>query len=271
LVLVLLTILQLLAEATGLPLRVDPRDITPGPLILQEFILFGCALAAAALLALMEGRMAGDYGLPWRRAFRGEFWQGAVWGFAEISALILLIAALGGYSLGEMALSGGETLRYAALWGLACLLVGFAEEFAFRGYLLFTLSSGTGFWPASVLLSFAFAAVHWGNPGESLAGVTGVFAIGMFFCLTLRRTGHLWFAVGMHAAFNFGQAYVYSVPNSGTLIRGHLLDAQLEGPQWLTGGAAGPEGSVLAFVVLAFMFVLFARIYPPPQAPSGVS
>jgi membrane protease YdiL (CAAX protease family) len=151
---------------------------------------------------------------------------------------------------------------------LVCLLVGLAEEFAFRGYLLSTLSSGIGFWPAAVLLSLLFGVVHLGNPGETFAGVAGVFAIGMFFCFTVRRTGHLWFAIGQHAAYNFGQAFVYSVPNSGTLIQGHLLNARLEGPQWLTGGPAGPEGSVLAFLILALMFVLFSRIYRSPQARS---
>ena len=267
LVLVFKIILELPAALIGLPLQVDPRALTPGPLFLQEMILFASALSAAQVMALIEGRRIGAYGLPWRGAVRGRFWQGALWGWAEISVLVLLIGTLGGYTLGDVALRGGEAVRYAVQWALVCLMVGFAEEFAFRGYLLFTLSSGMDFWPAAVLLSLLFSAVHLGNPGENFMGVTGVFAIAMFFCLTVRRTGSLWFAIGQHATYNFGQAFVYSVPNSGTLIRGHLLDARLEGPQWLTGGAAGPEGSALAFVVLALMFVLFARVYRSPQAP----
>jgi membrane protease YdiL (CAAX protease family) len=259
--------LQLLGTALGLPLLADPQELTPAPLVLQELILFGSGLAATALLAGMEGRSIGDYGLPWQRAFRGHFWQGTAWGFGEITVLILLIAALGGYSPGELALDGSEALRYAILWALVCLLVGLTEEFLFRGYLLATLSSGMGFWPAAFILSLLFGAVHLTNPGETLPGLIGVFAIGMFFCLTVRRTGDLWFAIGMHAAFNFGQAFVYSVPNSGTLIRGHLLDARLEGPQWLTGGSAGPEGSALTFVVMLPLFVLFSWVYPQTMRP----
>jgi hypothetical protein len=260
-VLVLMTAAQLAAVAMGLSLGINPRDMTPGPVLLQEFVLFGSALVAAAALALMEARPIGSYGLPWRRAFRGHFWQGALWGFAEITFLVLLIAALDGYSLGEMALSGGPALRSAGLWAAVFLMVGLAEEFAFRGYLLATLSSGMGFWPASVVLSLIFGAVHLGNPGESPAGILTVAVVGMFFCLTVRRTGNLWFAVGAHAAHDFGQAFVYSVPNSGTLIRDSLFIPSVEGPVWLTGGAAGPEGSALAFVVLALMFVLFAVVY----------
>jgi membrane protease YdiL (CAAX protease family) len=268
LTLVLLTTLQLLAAAVGLPLGLNPRDLTPGPLLIQEIMLFACALVAAAALGLAEGRSVSSYGLPWRRAFRGHFWQGALWGFGEISFLVLLIAALGGFSLNEMVLSGGPALVSAGWWAAAFLMVGLAEEFAFRGYLLTTLSSGMGFWPASVVLSLFFGAVHLGNPGETWMGVVTVAVVGMFFCLTVRRTGDLWFATGAHAAHDFGQAFVYSVPNSGTLIRDPLFDASVEGPAWLTGGAAGPEGSALAFVVLALLFVLFAGIYPPAAGRS---
>jgi membrane protease YdiL (CAAX protease family) len=92
-----------------------------------------------------------------------------------------------------------------------------------------------------------------------------VAAVGMFFCLTVRRTGDLWFAVGAHAVHDFGQAFVYSVPNSGTLIRDPLFTSTLAGPTWLTGGAAGPEGSVLELAVLALLFVLFAGLYRREQ------
>ena len=267
LVLVLLAAVQVATAAMGLSLRINPRDMTPGPVFVQEFLIFACALGAAGVLSLLEARTVGDYGLPWERAFRGHFWQGALWGYAEITILVLLIAALGGYSLGELVLSGGPALRSAVLWAAVFLMVGLAEEFAFRGYLLTTLSSGMGFWPASVVSSLIFGAVHLGNPGENPVGLLTVAVVGMFFCLTVRRTGDLWFAAGAHAAHDFGQAFVYSVPNSGTLIRGSLFNASVEGPAWLTGGAAGPEGSTLAFVVLALMFVLFARVYRSPQAP----
>jgi membrane protease YdiL (CAAX protease family) len=258
---------QLLTTSLGLPWRIDARDLTPVPIFLQECLLFLAALGASAALALVEGRSIGDYGLPWRRAFRVHFWQGTLWGFAEISFLILLIAGLGGYVLGPMA-AGAQVLLSAGLWLAVFLMVGLAEEYAFRGYLLTTLSSGMGFWPAAVLLSLGFAAVHIGNPGENPIGLLTVGMVGMFFCLTVRRTGDLWFAVGAHAAHDFAQAFLYSVPNSGTLIRDPLFASSLLGPAWLTGGAAGPEGSVLAFVALGLMILLFAGFYPPkPESP----
>ena len=94
-------------------------------------------------------------------------------------------------------------------------------------------------------------------------GAVGVFVVGMFLCLTLRRTGNLWFAIGWHAAFDFGETFLYSVPNSGIVTTGQLSTASLHGPRWLTGGTVGPEGSVFDFVVLLLAFVVFDRLYCP--------
>jgi membrane protease YdiL (CAAX protease family) len=259
-VLVLVATGQLVTGFLRLSSRVNPRDMTPGPILLQELILFLSAVAAAAALGLVEGRPVGEYGLPWKRAFRGRIWQGSLWGLAEISCVVLLIAAVGGYFFGPLA-GGSHGVVSAVSWLAVFLVVGLAEEYAFRGYLLTTLSAGMGFWPAAILLSLAFGAVHIGNPGENPIGLATVVLVGMFFCLTVRRTGDLWFAVGAHAAHDFGQAFVYSVPNSGTLIRDPLFRSTVTGPAWLTGGAAGPEGSVLELAVLAVVFALFAAFY----------
>ncbi len=237
-------------------------QLTPGSLFRQELAMAASAVLAALLMSVLEGRAFGDYGMPPREAFQRRFWQGAIWGIAQISALLLAIDAFGGYSFGRLAIHGSELLRYGVLWGGFFVVVGISEEFLFRGYLQFTLASGMGFWPAATFLSLMFGAVHLANPGEGPVGALSVFAIGMLFCLTLRRTGNLWFAIGMHAAFDFGETYIYAVPDSGLVVPGQLLTSSLHGPRWLTGGSIGPEGSALAFVVLAIVAVLFDRAYP---------
>jgi hypothetical protein len=131
-----------------------------------------------------------------------------------------------------------------------------------RGYTLYTLMQLIGFWPAALLLSLVFGAVHYRNPGENWAGLFAAVLIGVFFCLTLQRTGTLWFAVGFHAFWDWGQTYLYSVPDSGTVEPGHLMRPSFHGPDWLTGGSVGPEGSVLCFAVIAGAAFVFARRYP---------
>lgn len=242
--------------------QVTRTIMTPTGLLIQESIGVIAAIAAAAIMGLLEGRAFGAYGLPGAGAFGARFWQGVVWGLVMITAIISLIRVLGGFSFGDLALRGADLFRYGVFWALAFLAVGFFEEFLFRGYTQFTLATGLEFWPAATTLSAAFGALHLANGGEDKIGALSVFAIGMFFCLTLRRTGNLWFAVGLHAAFDWGETFLFSVPNSGIVAPGHLLNSSFHGPMWLTGGTVGPEGSVMAFVVVGIAAIIFIRVYP---------
>jgi membrane protease YdiL (CAAX protease family) len=235
---------------------------SPKILTIAEVSSLAGAFAAGIAMSQLEGRAFGDYGLPWRGAFGKLFWQGALFGLAEISAVLGVIATFGFYHFGGLAIHGVDLFRWAAFWGAFFVLVGLYEEFAFRGYVQFTLAQAAGFWPAAVLLSAAFGFVHRSNPGESKMGLAGVVLTGLLWCFSLRRTGNLWFAVGMHASFDFGETFLYSVPDSGVVFRGHLSNATLAGPAWLTGGSAGPEASVCDFAMLLIFFYVFHRLYP---------
>jgi len=213
-------------------------------------------------MASIEGRSFAVYGLPGRKALRKDSWLGVVWGIAAFSFLMLLLRAFGVLTVGHLVLHGGPAFKFALFWAAYFLLVGFFEEFSLRGYMQFTLGNSIGFWPSALLLSSVFGAIHIFNSGETWIGEVGAAAIGLFFCLTLRRTGNLWFAVGMHASWDWGESYFYSVPDSGGMVPGHLLHSSLHGSRWLTGGSVGPEGSVLLFVVIGFAWVVFDRMYP---------
>ena len=233
---------------------------------LEEAGGFLVVFCAALLMARIEKRPVGAYGLPMEGAFRSLFWQGCLFGLVEISAVIGMIAIFGGYSFGPLALHGAEVLSWGLSWTLFFLFVALFEEFFFRGYAQFTMAEGMGFWPAATLLSASFGLTHLQNFGENNAGAASVMVAGLFWCFTLRRTGSLWFAVGMHAAFDFGESFLYSVPDSGLILPGHLTNAALHGPAWLTGGSPGPEASIFDFLVLLVFFFVFDRLYPPQRA-----
>jgi membrane protease YdiL (CAAX protease family) len=230
--------------------------------MITELGSFVAVAVPAVVMGWIEKRPFGDYGLPRRGAFGKSFWVGMVWGIVAITALLLAIGGVGDFSLGRLALHGQRILKFAAFWGAFFLAVGFFEEFLLRGYTQFTLTQGINFWPAALLLSTIFAALHFRNPGETWVGLLAVAVIGLFFCLTLRRTGNLWFAVGFHASWDWGESYLYSVPDSGGIAPGHLLHSSFHGSRWITGGSVGPEGSVLLFVVIALTWVVFDRVFP---------
>ena len=235
---------------------------------ISELVAFGAAFGIAWAMAGFEGRSVSSYGLPLRGAFGRLFWIGCAIGVGEISALMGLIAAFGGYSFGALALHGGALVSTGVSWAIFFLIVGLLEEFLFRGYTQYTLAEGIGFWPAAFALSGTFALVHLYNPGEGWVGAAGVFTIGLIFCFALKRTGDLWFCVGLHAAFDFGETFLYSVPNSGVLFGGHLSNASLHGPAWLTGGTVGPEGTVFSFLTMGAVALVIHLLFPAKPRPS---
>jgi hypothetical protein len=230
-------------------------------MLLEEFGNLVAAVIPSVVLARVEQRKWDAFGLPGKQAFGKSFWLGSLWGFAAISALMLALYALHSFSFGHIVLRGARIARFAGFWALMFLLVGLFEDFLLRGYSQFTLARGIGFWPSAIVLSCTFGLIHLRNGGEQWRGLLAAAAIGFFFCLTLRRTGNLWFAVGFHAAWDWGETFFYSVPDSGTVSPGHLLSSSLQGPQWLSGGSVGPEGSLLCFLVIALVWIIFERTH----------
>jgi membrane protease YdiL (CAAX protease family) len=217
---------------------------------------------ATWIVARLEKRPMDDYGIPMREALGVKFWEGCVWGFAMLSAVLLVLRAGGHFRIDSVAFRGSAIARYALAWGVTFLAVAVSEEFAFRGYWLFLMAKRLRFWRAAVFLSIIFAVAHLGNHGENLLGIVQVFAIGMLFCLMIRRTGTLWFALGFHAAWDWAETFFYGTPDSGLLGDGRLLNSSVQGPNWLTGGSAGPEGSILAFAVILLCFLLVHLRFP---------
>ena len=237
-------------------------------MFLDKLLFVFVVTLPAVFLSRMEQRSFSAYGLSPEGILRKNFWAGAIWGIVAVSLLIVLLSVAGSYQLGPIVLGGLRLAKFALFWGAFFLLVALSEEFLLRGYSLFTLTQAIGFWPAAVLLSAMFGAIHSGNEGESGMGILGAAIIGFFFCLTVRRTGNLWFAVGFHASWDWGESYLYSVPDSGSLTPGHLLRSSLHGSRWITGGSVGPEGSLLLFVVMAIVWIAFDRIHREAKFPA---
>jgi uncharacterized protein len=262
--------------------QVPQNPFSPDVLLAGEGTLFGIVLAAAWIMSKLEGRRLASYGLPWHGAFGIEFWTGTATGFAAISILVGALRVVGVFRLGSTSLHGAEVLKYAMLWACALLAVAFFEEYAFRGYALFTLTTGITFWPAALLCSAIFGSVHLGNSGETRLGALSAGLIGLFFCLLLRKTGTLWMPIGFHAAWDWGETFFYGVPDSGQVAPGHLFNATLSGPQWLTGGTVGPEASWLCIILILALLAAFsillrgtkypdAAAIPDPRRPPSVS
>ena len=236
--------------------------LTPAGLGLSEATIFLVVCVAALVMARIEHRSFSEYGLPLSKAFDPDFWRGTLWGFLSISGTLLVIFLFRGFRITGLAIHGTTILSATAAWSGTFLIVGWAEEFAFRGYPLFTLTTGIGFWPAAFVVSALFGLAHAGNGGETVFGLFSVMVFSLLFCLFLQRTGDLWLAVGFHAGWDWGQTFFYGVPDSGIPPYHSLLSSAFHGSKWLTGGTVGPEASVITSITLAIVAILFARAYP---------
>lgn len=226
--------------------------------LLFQVINFLIFLLASFVMGKIEGRTVAEYGLPWRRMFRGEFWQGVALGFASLSVLLLAMRLAGVFHFGGVALRGGEIAKWAVAYGLVFLLVGLREEFRSRGYLQYTLASGIGFWPAAVVSAVLFGYGHHTNSGEDWIGLFNAGFFGLLACFLLQRTGNLWMPIGFHQAFDWGETYFYGVANSGQRLPGNLMESSSSGPWWLSGGTVGPEGSVLCTLMMVVVWIACA-------------
>jgi membrane protease YdiL (CAAX protease family) len=231
------------------------------PMVVEASMMTAVIVPGFAM-ARIEGHSFGTFGLPARQAFGRNFWVGALWGIASLSLLMLALRASGTFDFGTIALHGERIWKFAAYYLVFFLITGFFEDFLMRGYSQWVLSRGINFWPAAVFLSFAFGYIHGRNPGETPIGLVAAGLIGFFFCLTLRRTGTLWWAVGFHMSWDWGESYLFSVPDSGAVLPGRLLNSHIHGPDWLSGGSVGPEGSYVVFVLIAALWLVFNRMYP---------
>jgi hypothetical protein len=238
----------------------------------------GVGIIAATVItwifALIEKRRVTDYGIPPRRSAAPHVIEGFLWGTLIPVLAAVIVIALGCGTYHGFALHGDTLLRAAGLWLAAMFVLGFFEEWTFRGYAFNVLTRGIGFWPAAIVNAVGFGALHYfSKPMENAADFIGVAVITLFMCITIWRTGALWFAIGFHAAFDYFALIVLGAPNTGNggkPLADHLLDIRYTGADWLTGGVRGLEASVpMLVIVVAAIGLYIMRTRSSSRSPAA--
>jgi membrane protease YdiL (CAAX protease family) len=119
----------------------------------------------------------------------------------------------------------------------------------------------SGFWQAAWVSSTFFGMVHTFNGGENWRGIFAASCIGFVFCVSIRVTGSVWWAIGCHAAWDWAETYIYGTANSGLPAQGHLFSSTPAGNPLLSGGADGPEGSLFAFAAILLLLALVLIVH----------
>ncbi len=257
-------------------------EASPTFLYFAELIPFVITVLVTWIMSKIERRPNSVYGFGGRRRLK-YFFSGLAWGIVCLSLLIAVLWKTGLLVIDSRLLFGREILLYGAIWLLGFFLVGLLEEYLTRGYLQYTLTRGLagiykwafktrhsrtlGFWTAAIIFSLLFGLGHGKNPGESPIGLLSAGLAAMLFCFSLWRTGSLWWAIGFHTSWDWGQSFLYGVPDSGLMVQHHLLATHAVGKPVLSGGTTGPEGSVFIIAVLALASLII--LFTLPQTQDG--
>jgi membrane protease YdiL (CAAX protease family) len=228
-------------------------------LLTQKFVLCVSVFLVTGIAAILDRRRVDSYGLPVEQALGKFFWKGMLAGLLVVVFVAGAMILTGGMALHGLALHGNDIAKLGLLWLIANILLGIGEEYTFRGYALRSLWRGAGFWPAALITTAIFAGDHLEKPGENAMDIGMIFFLGLTLCLSVRQTGSLWWAVGWHAAFDFGQLFLIGTRNGGQMPVGHLFDVTFPGPAWLNGGELGTEASIFMVpaAIATFIYVIW--------------
>jgi hypothetical protein len=194
--------------------------------------------------------------------FRGaakDLGLGLLIGLVLFTAVVGIAALVGAYSI----VACCSTRQLLIVFLDAGIMAAVLEELLFRGILFRWIEEFGGSWAALILTSALFGLAHLGNPGATwfssfcIAMEAGVLLGGAYML-----TRSLWMPIGLHAAWNFAEGYIFDVPVSGQPAQG-MVTAKLSGAALLSGGPFGLEASVIAVVIATaagiWMVVLAVR------------
>jgi len=181
---------------------------------------------------------------------------GTAVGVLLASVTIGLMALFGCYRITGWGSLGGALAVIGAM-----VAVAIAEEVLFRAIIFRLVQNRWGTWLALVVSSGLFGLIHLLNPGATLWGVlTIAIEAGLMLGAAYVLTGSLWLSIGLHFGWNVSIVALFGTVTSGSEMAGSLVSATTSGPDWLSGGAFGPEGSLFAIAVCTIASVVLLKM-----------
>lgn len=199
-----------------------------------------------------------------------ELLLGVGFGAGLISAVVgsLVLSGLVHYR----GLAAGPGAAQFAIWGGMLFLAAAFEEILTRGYAFQRLVESITPLGAVLVFSAIFGAGHLGNPNVNPLAVANTVLAGILLSVAYLKTRALWLPIGLHWSWNFLMGPVLSLPVSGLKSSEPFFRVAIVPPDWLSGGAYGPEGSVLltVFCVVAILAAWRSEKLAPAAAMQGV-
>ncbi|MGT2932590.1 CPBP family intramembrane glutamic endopeptidase [Streptococcus catagoni] len=245
--------LLLLGEVLGALIFVTPLivlgiEFGPWGTLLLELTLF----ALIAVIVIFWARKVEK--APWlglgftkRYALR-DFLIGWGLGASMLSFCVFLMVIVKGVNVEGVQFSFDLFWHFIPLT-LAWSIQGTTEEILCRGWLFSSIAVKNKVPLAILVSSLFFAAIHLGNDGINLIPLLDLFLFGVLAALVMLKTKNIWVISGLHAAWNCFQGNVFAFKVSGSDTGAAFIKVSQQGPDWLSGGSFGVEGSVISLLV----------------------
>lgn len=175
-----------------------------------------------------------------------------------VIALVYQVSGIGSFELNELSL---EPILFILGLFPFWLLQGGTEEVATRGWLLTRIAARTNLPLAIAISSSLFGILHMGNAGVTFLSVLNIILDGVLAGLLFIYTDSIWLVVAQHGTWNYVQGNLLGFQVSGTGADASIFSFTMgSGPDWLTGGTFGAEGSIITTMVLLLSLVIVYRL-----------
>ncbi|HEX6916133.1 MAG TPA: type II CAAX endopeptidase family protein [Chitinophagaceae bacterium] len=255
--LAIITAVQLLFAVIRAASGKQPDNDESLPGFLMNYLVVAVVMTGIGFLfrRLIDRQSIRSMGFQWR-GYRGQAASGFFLGTLLLATGSMILVMTGHLFFTSASWQPQEQLLSFLLF----IIVAFTEEIAFRGYMLNNLMQSSGKWVALLISASIFALFHSLNAHITLLAILNIFVAGILLGVNYLFTRNLWFSVFLHFSWNYFQGPVFGFEVSGVPISGLMQQSQ-KGPDILTGGAFGFEGSVICLGLTTIASVLLASYY----------
>lgn len=181
-------------------------------------------------------------------------------GLVMMSIIVLILLSFGYITIEKNPIQpvGVSAISSVLVILFGWIIQGATEEIVTRGWLLNVLSNKYSIGVGLLISSTLFGLMHLSNPNVNYIAVINIILVGLFYGLYVIKTNDLWAVCGMHTAWNFAQGNLFGFEVSGIDVSvGSLIDLNLVGSDFITGGIFGPEAGIVAtFILLVSIGIL---------------
>ena len=241
----------------NIPLFSNNKDLLSLLITLFSFVFI--SLLVFFRVKVIEKRSLSSIGFN-KNNWLKKYSLGFLIGLSMMSIIVLILLPFGYITIEKNPIQpvGVSAIASVLVILFGWIIQGATEEIVTRGWLLNVLSTKYNIGVGLLISSTLFGLMHLTNPNVNYIAVINIILVGLFYGLYVIKTNDLWAVCGMHSAWNFAQGNIFGFKVSGLDVSvGSLIDLNLVGSDFVTGGIFGPEAGITAtFILLASIGIL---------------